>query len=103
MDGVDAHHAVDRRGGQASGGDVGDDKASVATKRVGALTGLADRFGGEVDPDERGTGAGGDFEPVAAPTTGEVDQRRWYPQTQQLDDFGDAVPRQEAAGQHGRG
>ena len=82
---------------------------SATTKRasrpsdVGGQVGLADRFDGEVDPDERGAGAGGDFEPVAAPTTGQVDQRRWYRQTQQLNDFGDAVPRQQAAGQHGRG
>ncbi len=52
VDGVDAHHPVHRRCGQASGGDVGDDKASVAAERVGVVVGLADRFDGEVDSDE---------------------------------------------------
>ena len=93
----------DGRCGQGSGGDVGDDKASVASQRVGVLVGLADRFDGEVDSDERGARAGGDLESVAAPTTGQVDQPRRCPQTQQLNDFGDALPRQQTARQHGRG
>ena len=103
VDGVDAHHAVDGRAGQACDRDVGDDKASVASQHVGALAGLADRFGGEVDPDERGAGAGGDFESVAASPAGEVDQRRWCPRrssstTSAMPSHGSRLPDSTCAG-----
>jgi hypothetical protein len=56
LDGVDAHHAINRLSIQVGCGAISDAKVCRATQPPCVLTGLAPGLGGEVHPEELGAG-----------------------------------------------
>ena len=70
-----------------------------AAESPGLLAGLVYRLGGEVDPDQPGTGAAGHLEAVSPAAAGEIHQCRAGRQAQRLGDLGDPLPGEQAVRQ----
>jgi hypothetical protein len=102
LDGVDAQHAGDRVRVEPGGRQVAGAEVGRAPEPLGLLRGLTHRLRREVDADQVGAGAARDLQAVAAAAAGEVQQGVAGRQPQLVDDLGDAVPAQQAGGQHVR-